>query len=426
MVDFTLIIQIIITLLLSAFFSGMEIAFVSSNRMLAEVDKENHRPAQKLVSFFYDHPNDFVSTMLVGNNIVLVVYGILIARFLDSTLFAGVSAAFSVPADTVISTLIVLITAEFLPKMLFKGNANFMLRLFSPIAVVFYFLLWPISKFATFLSRIFLRMFGVKIKKQTSDDDFSRVDLDHLLQTTIQNALTADDVENEVKIIRNALDFSDTKVRDCMIPRTEIVAVDMNDCTLEELKQQFVESGHGKLIVYEDDIDHVVGYIHSSELFHFNQGSAVEQDWRSSIQTIPFVPETMAASKMMKMLLQEKKSLAIVVDEFGGTSGLVALEDMVEEIFGEIEDEHDSNSYMAQKLSKNEYMLSARLEIDKVNEMFGLHLPESDEYMTIGGLILYNYESFPKLNEIVRIGNYEFKIMKNTMTKIELVCLKIV
>lgn len=412
--------------MLSAFFSGMEIAFVSSNRMLAEVDKDKHRLTQRFVTFFYDHPNDFVSAMLVGNNIVLVVYGILIARFLDNTCFAGYSAAFTVPADTIISTLIVLVTAEFLPKILFKGNANFMLTLFSPIAIAFYFLLWPISKLGTLLSRICLRLFGVKIQRQETDDDFSRVELGYLLQTSLENAGKEKEIDNEVKIFRNALDFSETKVRDCMIPRTEIVAVDMEDCSVEDIRQQFIESGHGKIIVYKGDIDHVVGYIHSSELFRFNQDAIAAQNWHDAIQTMPFVPETMAAQKMMKMLLQEKKSLAIVVDEFGGTSGLVALEDMVEEIFGEIEDEHDSMKYVAKQLSDNEYMLSARLEIDKVNEMFGLHLPESDEYMTIGGLILYTYESFPKLNEVVRIGEYEFKIMKNTMTKIELVRLKIV
>lgn len=420
-----LILQILICLLLSGFFSGMEIAFVSSNRMLAEMDREKHHFTPRLISFFYNHPNDFVSTLLVGNNIVLVVYGVLFARLFDQTIFSGLSAAISVPADTLLSTLIVLITAEFLPKILFRSNANKLLTIFSPLAFFFYILLWPIGKFATLISRFFLRVMGVKVVDQDEDEDFSRIDLDYLLQTTIDNAPDDKEIDDEVKIFRNALDFSDTKVRDCMIPRTEIQAVDMHDSTLDNLRTKFVESGHGKLIVYDEDIDHVVGYIHSSELFRLSNKQDAEVDWRDSIQEIPFVPETMAAQKLMQTLLQEKKSLAIVVDEFGGTSGLVSLEDMVEEIFGEIEDEHDNSKYIAKTTADGEYLLSARLEIDNVNEMFDLHLPESDDYKTIGGLILYYYGGFPKLNEVVKIGKFEFKIMRSSMTKIELVRLKV-
>ena len=404
---------------LSAFFSGMEIAFVSSNRMLAEMDKERNASTQRFLTFFYKHPNGFVSTMLVGNNIVLVIYGILIARLFDNTIFSGMDPAFTVPADTILSTLIVLFTGEFLPKTLFKSNPNRLLALFAPLAYLFYVVLWPISKFSTLISKWLLRILGMQSEKESGDDEgFTKVDLDYLLQTSIENARSEEDIDDEVKIFQNALEFTDTKVRDCMIPRTEIKAVDMETCTLQQLEQMFIESGNSKIIVYQDDIDHVVGYIHSSEMFRS------PESWKEKIITVPFVPETMAAQKLMRLFMQQKKSLAVVVDEFGGTSGIVALEDIVEEIFGDIEDEHDSSKYVAQKTENGEYILSARLEIDKVNEMFGLELPESDDYMTIGGLILHYYESFPKLNEVVTIGKMEFKILRNTMTKIELVKLK--
>lgn len=418
-ISISLIIGIIVTMVFSAFFSGMEIAFVTSNRMLAEMDKEKNGLSQRLLSVFYHHPNNFVSTMLVGNNIALVIYGILIAKFFDNTIFRGMEAAFTVPADTILSTIIVLFTGEFLPKTLFKSNPNRLLTVFAIPAYVCYVVLWPISKFATSLSRMLLRVIGVRMSKESVDEAFTKVDLDYLVQSSIDNAKSEDDIEDEVKIFQNALDFTDTKVRDCMVPRTEINAVDTDNCSIDDLKQKFIESGNSKLIVYESDIDHIIGYIHSSELFKN------PVNWRDGIRTMPFVPETMAASKLMQTFLQQKKSLGVVVDEFGGTSGIVSLEDIVEEIFGEIEDEHDNAKYIAKKTSDGEFILSARLEIDNVNDRFDLDLPESDEYMTVGGLILHYYQSFPKLNEIVKVGRFEFKIIKNTMTKIELVRLKV-
>ena len=417
--DIPLIIGILVTMVLSAFFSGMEIAFVSSNRMLAEMDKDRNGLTQRLITVFYKHPNGFVSTMLVGNNIVLVIYGILIAKFFDSTIFSGMDAGFTVTADTLLSTLIILFTGEFLPKSLFKNNANRLLSVFSPIAYFFYVVLWPISRFSTFLSKCLLRVVGIHMDKENDDEGFSKVDLDYLVQSSIDNAENDDDIEDEVKIFQNALDFSETKVRDCMVPRTEIQAIDVDDCTSAQLMQKFVESGNSKIIVYREDIDHIIGYIHSSEMFRN------PDTWKDHINTMPFVPETMMAQKLMPIFLQQKKSLGVVVDEFGGTSGIVSLEDIVEEIFGDIEDEHDSSNYIAKQVADNEYVLSARLEIDKVNDKFDLDLPESDEYMTIGGLILHEYQSFPKLNEVVKIGHFQFRIIKNTMTKIELVKLKV-
>ena len=418
-IDISVIIGIFISMIFSAFFSGMEIAFVSSNRMLAEMDKDKQGFSSRLLQNFYHHPNNFVSTMLVGNNIALVVYGILIAQLFDNTIFKGMDAAFTVPADTILATLIVLFTGEFLPKTLFKSNPNRLLTIFAIPAYLCYVVLWPISRFSTMLSRIILRIFGFKVEKEKNDDAFTKVDLDYLVQTSIDNAENEDDIDEEVKIFQNALDFADTKVRDCMVPRTEIKAVEDN-CSLDDLMTVFVDSGKSKIIVYHEDIDHITGYIHSAEMFR------EPEKWLENIQQMPFVPETMTARKLMQMFLQQKKSLAVVVDEFGGTSGIVSLEDIVEEIFGEIEDEHDSSNLVAKRLSDGEYMLSGRLEIDAINEKFDLDLPESEDYMTLGGLILHYYQSFPKLNEIVKIGRFEFRIIKNTMTKIELVKLKVV
>ena len=416
----TLLIGLAISMLFSAFFSGMEIAFVSSNRMLAEMSREKNGLSQRAIALFYRHPNNFVSTMLVGNNISLVIYGILFAQIFDNYVFDGLidNAATRVTLDTLLSTLVVLFTGEFLPKTIFKSNANSMLTFFAIPAYLCYVLLYPISRFAALLSKGLLRLVGVKMDKVVEDKEFTKVDLDFLVQTSIDNAKSDDDIEEEVRIFQNALDFSDTKVRDCMVPRTEIDAVE-DTCDIEQLKQKFIESGHSKIVVYHEDIDHIVGYIHSSEMFRN------PKDWTKHLQTMTFVPETMAASKMMQTFLSQKKSLGVVVDEFGGTSGLIALEDIVEEIFGDIEDEHDSTNYVAKRLDSGEYLLSARLEIEKVNELFDLELPESDEYMTIGGLILHEYQSFPKLNEVVKIGIWEFKIVKNTATKIELVRLKV-
>ena len=388
-----LIIGLIITMIFSAFFSGMEIAFVSSNRLRAEMDREKNGLSQRAIDVFYRHPNNFVSTMLVGNNIALVVYGILFAHIFDQTLFYSLSDGARVTADTLLSTVVVLFTGEFLPKTIFKSNPNTMLTIFAVPAYVCYVLLYPVSKFATH-----------------------------------------DEIDDELKIFHNALDFSDTKVRDCMIPRTEIEAIDIEEATVEDLKAKFVESGHSKIIAYQEDIDHIIGYIHSSEMFRLAANKKDDRpasqiplsELKDLLQTMPYVPETMAARKLMHIFLQQKKSLGVVIDEFGGTSGIVSLEDIVEEIFGDIEDEHDSQKYIARQMDDGTYLLSARLEIEKVNEMFDLELPESDEYMTVGGLILHEYQSFPKLNEIVTIGHFEFKIIKNTMTKIELVKLKLI
>lgn len=401
----------------------MEIAFVSSNKLRFEMDRSQSSIGARFAATFFEHPNNFISTLLVGNNIALVIYGILIARLLDPLLIQPLGIHnewLALLVQTIASTIIVLFTGEFLPKMLFRINPNRTLLMLSPIAYIFYILLYPIAKFTSGLAKGILRIFGLKVNRDDSDKAFTRVDLDYLIQTTIDQTDNEEEITDEVKIFQNALDFSTCKVRDCIVPRTEIVAADITE-TIEQLRAKFIESGCSKLIVYEDDIDNVVGFIHSSELFRMKPGDA----WRDHVREVPIVPESMSAQKLMQTLMQQKISLAVVVDEFGGTSGICTLEDLVEEIFGDIEDEHDQQSYIARKLPSGEYELSARLEVEKANELLDLELPESEDYMTVGGLILHKIQRFPKLNEVVSFDNLEFKILKNTSTKIELVRLKI-
>lgn len=416
----TLIIQIIIVLAFSAFFSGMEIAFVSSNKMRFELEKMNENLTSHILSVYYKHPNDFISTQLVGNNIALVIYGILMAELIEKKLLAGYieNEFLLVLIQTIISTLIVLLTGEFMPKTLFKINPNKTLQFLAIPSFICYVVLYPVSRFASSLSNGILRIVGVRINKETDNMAFTKVDLDYFIQSSIEGSKNEDEIETEVKIFQNALDFSSIKIRDCIVPRTEIIAVEY-DTQLDELKSRFIESGISKIIVYKENIDNIIGYIHSSEMFRH------AENWKEHISQIPFVPETMGAQKLMQLFMQQKKTLAVVVDEFGGTSGIVALEDLVEEILGEIEDEHDTFNYVAKKVGENEYVLSARLEIEKVNEMFGLGLPEDDDYLTLGGLILHHYQSFPKLHEVVVIDNFHFKIIKMSATKIELVRLKV-
>ncbi len=418
-----LISQIIIVLCLSAFFSGMEIAFVSSNKLRFEMERAQSGIGSRLAATFYNHPNNFISTMLVGNNIALVVYGILFAQLLDPLLIQplGIQDEWLILlTQTVISTLVVLVTGEFLPKTLFLLNPNHALTFFAPLAYLFYILLYPIAKFTSGISKLLLRCLGLKVTPTDSEKAFTKVDLDFLIQSTIEQTDGEAEINEEVKIFQNALDFSTCKVRDCIVPRTEIVAVDSRE-SLEQLRARFTESGCSKLIVYNDDLDDILGFIHSSEMFRLKAGDT----WTDHIREVPIVPETMTAQKLMQTLMQQKKSLAVVVDEFGGTSGICTLEDLVEEIFGDIEDEHDLQSYTAKRLPNGDYEISARLEVEKANELLDLDLPESDNYLTVGGLILHEVQRFPKLNEVVRFGNFEFKILKNTSTKIELVRLKI-
>ena len=397
----------------------MEIAFVSVDKLRFEMEREDGL-SSRILAYFFRNSNNFISTMLVGNNIALVIYGILMAQIINAYLLRGlISNDFiEVLVQTIISTLIILVTGEFLPKTLFKINPNLVLKVCAFPLMICYVILYPVSQLSSGLSYLFLRLFGMKINKEASEKAFGKVDLDYFVQSSIDNAEDEEELDAEVKIFQNALDFSSIKIRDCIVPRTEVVAVDRT-ASMEDLKSLFVESGISKIIVYDGNIDNVVGYIHSSEMFRN------PKDWHDNVKEVPIVPETMAAHKLMKLFMQQKKSLAVVVDEFGGTSGIVSLEDLVEEIFGDIEDEHDNTSYVCKQIADDEYVLSGRLEIGKVNETFNLDLPEEDDYLTVGGLILNRYQSFPKLHEVVTVDKFQFKIIKVTATKIELVRLKV-
>lgn len=415
------ILEIIIILLFSAFFSGMETAFISSDKLRAELNRNDESLSSRILAVFYSHPNDFIATLLVGNYIALVVYALLMAGIVDdyvlSRLQADLPAGLDILLQVAAASLISLATVEFIPKNVFKMAPNRMLRICALPSFAAYILFYPVAKLASILSRGLLRVLGLKVNKKESEQAFTKIDLDNLIQSSIESAHDEDEVTDEIKIFQNALYFSEVKVRDCMVPRTEIEAIETG-ASIESLKNRFIESGKSKIIVYKEDIDHIVGFIHSSEMFRN------PSDWTTRIIETPVVPETMSAQNLLKKFMQQKKSLAIVVDEFGGTSGIVTMEDLVEEIFGDIEDEHDNTHYVAQKMGEHEYVLSGRLEVEKANELLGLDLPESEDYVTVSGLILHRYQSFPKLNEIVKFDHFEFKIIKNTTTKIELVRLK--
>lgn len=413
-------IPLLISIASAAFFSGMETAFASSNKMRFEMKKKDNLPS-RILSVFFSHPKDFISTMWMGYTVSLVIYGILMTRFIEGYIPADVTMnrGALLVIETVIAALLILLLGEFMPKSLSKTNPHLTLRLFSLPAFVCYIVLYPFSRIATVLSIGILRLTGTRINKQDQELAFTKGDLDYFIQSSIEEAGGDEEhIDDEIKIFKNALDFSNIKIRDCMIPRTEIIAVE-SDTPVGELKNTFIENGISKIIVYKENIDNIVGYIHSSEMFRNTA------DWQKNIRSVPIVPETMGAHKLMCLFKQQKRSLAVVVDEFGGTSGIVAMEDLVEEILGDIEDEHDTNTIVAKAISENEYVFSGRLDIEKANGEFGLDLPESDEYQTIGGLILHEYQSIPKVNEMIRIGNFLFKIIRVTNTKIELVKLKV-
>ena len=410
---------IAISLLFSAFFSGMEIAFLSSNKLRFELDKKRQGLTSSIITIFYNNSEQFIATMLVGNNIALVIYGIEVADLLSPMLRLFISNDFAVNIlQTIIATIIVLFTGEFLPKTIFRINPNVWLTIFSPLLWLCYVLLYPIARFSTFLSVKLLQLFKVKVVDKGEKQELGKVDLDYWVNDSFEHADNQEEVENEVKIFQNALDFSSVKLRDCIVPRTEIVSLNYT-CSLEELRNTFIETGFSKIPIYKDNIDNIIGYFHSSDLFK------QPADWHDYLRPIAIVPETMAANKLMNMFMQEKRSMALVVDEFGGTAGIVTLEDIMEEIFGEIEDEHDNKEYVAKQVSDNEYVLSGRLEIDQVNSLFDLDLPDSDNYVTVAGFILHHYEQFPKLNDTIRISDWTFKILQAHNNRIDLVKLTV-
>lgn len=418
----TLIISILITLLFSAFFSGMEIAFISADRVRLELDNRKEGSTSDILRFFYSNTERFISTMLVGNNIALIIYGILMAKLIEPWLHLFYSNELLVALiQTVLSTIIILFTAEYLPKTLFKLNPNMMLRSFAIPLYGIYWILYPISTFSTLLSHVILKIAGVPIIKEKKGV-LTKTDLDFFVQKGLDSADEDDDDndQQELQLFQNALDFSNVKVRDCMIPRSELSAVSV-DTSFANLNRLFVETGYSKLPVYKEDIDNLIGYIHSSEMFK------KPKQWTSKIIPIPFVPETMAANKVLRMLMEQKKSIAAVVDEFGGTAGVITMEDLFEEIIGDIEDEHDHVQLVKKKISDNEYELSGRLEISKINEELDLNLPESEEYLTLAGLVLHELQSFPHEGDIVNIDDDKITmtIKKASATKIELINIRI-
>ncbi len=410
------IIIILLTLLLSSFFSGMEIAFVASNKLRIELDKKQGLFSSRFISIFSQHPGKYITTMLVGNNIALVIYGLFMAKILEPLLINIISSEIGILLiQTVLSTFIILFAAEFLPKTLVRINPNLALNIFAFPVYFFYIFFFPLTNAIIWLVNLILKKFlNTPTFNHKKRDVFSKIDLYHLITENNKEEENRDSGNNELKLFQNALEFSNVKLRECMIPRTEIVALEVNS-SIEDLKQKFIETGYSKILIYEESVDNIIGYITSKELF--NQPKKI----KPYLIAIFFVPETMVANNLLQKLIQEHKSMAIVVDEFGGISGLVTIEDIIEEIFGEIEDEHDNIELTEKQINDNEYLFSGRLEIDYINEKYKLNIPESEEYETLAGYIIYHFESIPKMNERIIINQIEFKILKVSKTKIELI-----
>jgi CBS domain containing-hemolysin-like protein len=351
--------------------------------------------------------------MLVGNNIALVIFAMQMAKILEPTILKFVSVEIVVlSVQTIISTIIILFTAEFLPKTVFRANANIALNVFSIPVAFFYYLFYPIAKFTIWLSYLSLGFLKASIKNNTEKVAFEKVDLDDFIGKGNIKSEENEELQQEIKYFQNALDFSDVKLRECMIPRTEIVALEKNE-SIELLIQTFIETGLSKILIYKDNIDNIVGYFHSSELFK-NPKSI-----KSKIIQLPIVPESMPANKLLELFMKDRKNIAVVVDEFGGTSGVITTEDIIEEIFGEIEDEHDKIELEDKKINENEYIFSGRLEIDFINEKFNLNIKASEDYNTIAGYILFHYESIPNLHDKIKIRNFEFEILDIGNSRIE-------
>lgn len=405
----------VIALLLSALFSGSEIAFVQSSKVRMEIDAARGGIVDRIIHGFSRHEDMFISTLLVGNNIVLVIYGITFSVIINPILERWLpNEGLVLAANTLLSTGVVLIAGEFMPKTAFRINPNFMIRLFALPLYLIYWVLYPVSLLVSGISKGLMKLFGVKAEEESSDR-LTIDELDDYLQKQMSDTAGKETVENEVKIFRNAIDFKDTQICECMIPRNEIVAVEFDSVSREELTRKFIATGLSKIVVYREDIDDVMGYIHISELFNVNE------DWREHLKPVIFTPETMLANKMMRRMLSEKRSMAIIVDEFGGTAGLATLEDLVEEIFGEIEDEHDRKRLLAREVAPGVYEFSGRAEIENINEEFGLDLKESETYHTLGGYILENLGVLPQQGETFEIGHLKFTIMRMATTRIEMV-----
>ena len=398
----------------------MEIAFVSSNKVRAEIEMARGGIINRILNTYYSNREMFISTLLIGNNIANIVYSMAMAKLLTIPLGQWLhNEAALLMAQTLIATLIILLFGEFVPKTIFRINPNASLRTASIPLFMIYCVLYPISRFTEWLSAILMKAFGIKIDT-TRVRQLTVDELDAYLQENIDKREDENKtVEREVKIFENALDFSDTRLRDCMVPRNEIVAVDVDDTTRDDLVKLFSRSGLSKIVVYKESIDDVIGFIQVSELF------VTDVDWKKRLKPVVFAPETLLARKMMQQLMGEKRSMAIVLDEFGGTSGMVTLEDLVEEIFGEIEDEHDRNRLIAKQINEKTYEFSGRMEIEEINERFHLDIPESDDYQTRAGYLLNENEAIPNEGEVFDLPPYRFTVERKTAARIELIRVEI-
>lgn len=402
-------IVIVLALLASAFFSGMEIAFLSANRLQIELESKRKRLPNIILSYLVKHPARFISTMLVGNNVAIVLFGLYLPDLLNPYFQWTNSEYLILLLQTVISTVVVLFLAEYLPKAVFSARSNEGLKALSIPVAIFYMLTYPVVSAITSISRFLLKAFF----KTTLDSDapvFSKIDIDHYIEENTNH--DDDEVDHEIEIFRNALDFSEIKAREFMIPRTEILAVEKGE-TIEDLHQKFIETGYSKILVYNENIDTIIGYVHAYELFK------KPKDIRSILRPVSFIPETMSANDVLNLFTRDKRNMAIVLDEFGGTAGLITLEDVVEEIFGDIDDEHDTDELLERQVGPNEYVFSARLEIDYLNDEYKLALPESDNYSTLGGLMMDMLESIPERGERVVIGDYILEVHDVSSNRLE-------
>ncbi len=405
---------LILAMVFSALFSGIEIAFISANRLKIELDNKKGVFSAKILSLFLKQPAKFIGAMLLGNNVALVIYSIIMAMVLEPIIIIYLThnEFIILIIQTIISTIIVLFFSEFLPKALFRINPNKVLSISAIPLSITYYILYPFTYFTVGISSIILKIF--KVDTSERDLAFSKIDLEDFVASIQERQTKNEEIDTEIQIFKNALGFSDVKVRDCMIPRTEIIAMDI-DKSIAELKEKFIETGLSKILIYRGSIDNIIGYSHSKELFK-NPASI-----QSILLPVSIVPEVMSANEVLKKTIKERRSIAVVVDEFGGTSGILALEDIIEEIFGEIEDEHDKEELIELKIDANTYQFSARIEIDYLNEKYKLHLPESDEYETLGGYVINIHESIPKKNEIIATEKFVFTINKVSNNKIDLI-----
>ncbi|XLS28685.1 hemolysin family protein [Flavobacteriaceae bacterium M23B6Z8] len=419
--DFSILI-IVLSLLLSAFFSGMEIAYVSSNKIHIEIEKKQGNLLAKVLTRLTQKPSKFIATMLVGNNIALVVYGLYMGDAIVKWLYPDYINLSQKPfgiiaGQTAISTLLILLTAEFLPKVFFQIYANTFLKIFAIPAYIFYVLFSLISDFIIWISDLILKVF-FKTKGDNVQLAFSKVELGDYISEQMESVPDDEDVDSEIQIFQNALEFSEVKAREVMIPRTEITAVEIHE-TPKSLAKLFTETGYSKILVYKDTIDDIIGYIHSFELFK------KPKTIKSILLPVEFVPETMLINDVLNALIKKRKSIAVVLDEYGGTSGIMTVEDIVEELFGEIEDEHDTVELEEVQINETEYRFSARLEVDYINEEYKIELPESENYETLGGLIVSKLGEIPEKGEVIDIENYRFTILEVSNTKIDLLHLEV-